>query len=256
MIAAGAVPRGPLLPPQRHPHRTCRRCASAARTSRCWSSTSSSDIGRDNGSRPLVVAGGDEGARRVPVAGQRARAGERHRAARRDRPRRTSIRAEDLPDRDPDAAQHRRSGRSASAAGRWPTICTSAWSTTSESFWTAVYPLYMEREITRGNVRELVSKGPRGSARQLQDRRAALQHGAARLQAVPELPAEARLPDAVQGVPVGAAPDSRASARPAGGMLGLLRARLPDPRRSPVMRKSAAVAHPPSRACRGVRRRL
>ena len=28
-----------------------------------------------------------------------------------------------------------------------------------ESFWTEVYPLYMQREITRGNLRELVSKG-------------------------------------------------------------------------------------------------
>jgi transcriptional regulator with PAS, ATPase and Fis domain len=28
-----------------------------------------------------------------------------------------------------------------------------------ESFWTVVYPLYMQREITRGNLRELVSKG-------------------------------------------------------------------------------------------------
>jgi transcriptional regulator with GAF, ATPase, and Fis domain len=28
-----------------------------------------------------------------------------------------------------------------------------------ESFWTAVYPLYMQREITRANLRELVSKG-------------------------------------------------------------------------------------------------
>jgi len=28
-----------------------------------------------------------------------------------------------------------------------------------ESFWTAVYPLYMQREITRGNLRELISKG-------------------------------------------------------------------------------------------------
>ena len=28
-----------------------------------------------------------------------------------------------------------------------------------ESFWTAVYPLYMQREITRDNVRELVRKG-------------------------------------------------------------------------------------------------
>jgi transcriptional regulator with PAS, ATPase and Fis domain len=28
-----------------------------------------------------------------------------------------------------------------------------------ESFWTAVYPLYMRREITRGNLRELIGKG-------------------------------------------------------------------------------------------------
>ena len=28
-----------------------------------------------------------------------------------------------------------------------------------QSFWTAVYPLYMQREITRGNVRDLVQKG-------------------------------------------------------------------------------------------------
>ncbi len=28
-----------------------------------------------------------------------------------------------------------------------------------ESFWTAVYPLYMQREITRGHMRDLVRKG-------------------------------------------------------------------------------------------------
>ena len=28
-----------------------------------------------------------------------------------------------------------------------------------ESFWTVVYPLYMNHEITRGNVRDLVHKG-------------------------------------------------------------------------------------------------
>ena len=28
-----------------------------------------------------------------------------------------------------------------------------------ESFWTSVYPLYMQREITKENVRELVRKG-------------------------------------------------------------------------------------------------
>jgi transcriptional regulator with PAS, ATPase and Fis domain len=32
-------------------------------------------------------------------------------------------------------------------------------STDGESFWTAVYPLYMNREITRGNVRDLLHKG-------------------------------------------------------------------------------------------------
>ncbi len=30
---------------------------------------------------------------------------------------------------------------------------------TGESFWTVVYPLYMQREITRGNLRDLVKKG-------------------------------------------------------------------------------------------------
>ena len=28
-----------------------------------------------------------------------------------------------------------------------------------ECFWTTVYPLYMQREITRGNVRDVVRKG-------------------------------------------------------------------------------------------------
>ena len=48
---------------------------------------------------------------------------------------------------------------SASAAGRSPTISTSGCVEERESFWTAVYPLYMQREITRGNVRDLVRKG-------------------------------------------------------------------------------------------------
>ena len=71
-----------------------------------------------------------------------------------------------------------------------------------ESFWTAVYPLYMNREITREQRARSRAQGPRGSARQLQDRAAAVQHGVERLQAVPELPAQARLPAAVQGIPV------------------------------------------------------
>ena len=37
---AGRLPRGPLLPPQRHPHQRARRCASGARTSGRWCATS------------------------------------------------------------------------------------------------------------------------------------------------------------------------------------------------------------------------
>jgi hypothetical protein len=44
-----------------------------------------------------------------------------------------------------------------------------------------VYPLFMDREITRSNVREVIRARARGSARQLQDRGATLQHGNARL---------------------------------------------------------------------------
>ena len=38
-IEKGHVPRGPLLPPRRDSRFTCRRCASAPRTSRCWCAT-------------------------------------------------------------------------------------------------------------------------------------------------------------------------------------------------------------------------
>ena len=38
-VEAGPVPRGPVLPAQRREHRTCRRCASGARTFPTWSSS-------------------------------------------------------------------------------------------------------------------------------------------------------------------------------------------------------------------------
>ena len=75
------VPRGPLLPAERHHASSCRRCASARRTSRCWCSTSSQKYGEENGkTRPRADARRarpDDGLR---LAGQRARARERHRA--------------------------------------------------------------------------------------------------------------------------------------------------------------------------------
>ena len=80
MVAERPLPRGPLLPPERLPARRCRRCASAARTSRCWSRhfTRGSPGGwtadRDD------PVGGHGGPGPLPLAGQRARAAERHRA--------------------------------------------------------------------------------------------------------------------------------------------------------------------------------
>ena len=63
-----------------------------------------------------------------------------------------------------------------------------------------VSALHAARDHARQHARP-GAQGSRGRARQLQDRGEALQHGAARLQALPELPAQARLPAAVQGVP-------------------------------------------------------
>ena len=77
------------------------------------------------------------------------------------------------------AQRRRRSRRGRSAAARWPTTSTSGWSRSRESFWTAVYPLYMQREITALKRARPRAQGARGSARQLQDRRAAVQHGPA-----------------------------------------------------------------------------
>jgi hypothetical protein len=92
-------------------------------------------------------------------AGRATRARERHRAARRHLPqgkkRRSTIRRTRSA-----AATRARSGRAGrTASARLPTISTSA-SSRIESFWTAVYPLlYMQGEITRSNVRDLVGKG-------------------------------------------------------------------------------------------------
>ena len=93
----------------------------------------------------------------VLVARQRARARERHRAARRDRPQRCR-RLEDLP---MEVRVHhgvgvrpKRERRRTVADDLYKKLVEDR-----ESFWTAVYPLYMQREITRGNVRDLVRKG-------------------------------------------------------------------------------------------------
>ena len=70
-----------------------------------------------------------------------------------------------------------------------------------ESFWTTVYPLYMQREITRGNVRDLIRKGLEDARGNYKIVAQLFNMEPQRLQAVPELPAQARLPAAVQGIP-------------------------------------------------------
>ena len=69
-----------------------------------------------------------------------------------------------------------------------------------ESFWDdGLSALHEPRDHARQRPRPRAQRS-RGSARELQDRAATVQHGAARLQAVPQLPAEARLPAAVQRI--------------------------------------------------------
>ena len=102
-------------------------------------------------------AGSVEDAHGLLVAGQRPRARERHRAIV------VTGRTKSVPHRRPadGRAMHRRraAARSANGAARWPTICSSgSWRIASRSG-TSVYPLYMQREITRGNVRDVVRKG-------------------------------------------------------------------------------------------------
>ena len=51
--AGRALPRGPLLAPQRGPRSTSRRCASGPRTCRCWPSTSSRSFAQSMSRRPM-----------------------------------------------------------------------------------------------------------------------------------------------------------------------------------------------------------
>ena len=78
-----------------------------------------------------------------------------------------------------------------------------------ESFWSAVYPIFMSRDLTRTDLRRIVQTRPGDDERQLPSAGAVVQHGAAGLQALPELPAEARLSPAVPALPrrAGEAPE-------------------------------------------------
>ena len=77
------LPRGPLLPAERLHHLPAARCASGAPTSCCWPTTSWRSTPRAT-ARDVRrhLDAGDRHADGLPLAGQRARAGELHRARR------------------------------------------------------------------------------------------------------------------------------------------------------------------------------
>ena len=70
-----------------------------------------------------------------------------------------------------------------------------------ESFWAAVYPIFMSRDLTRADLRKIIQIGleiTNGNYRLLVQ---LFNMPTAGLQAVPELPAQARLPPAVPAFP-------------------------------------------------------
>ena len=107
---------------------TSRRCASAARTSRCWSSTSSATPRSSPSARCACSPAAMEVLPALPLARQRARAGERDRAGadpvrrRRDRARAPAAWAcassrRSASDEDDGTLRHARGGRSAATSG-------------------------------------------------------------------------------------------------------------------------------------------
>ena len=63
-----------------------------------------------------------------------------------------------------------------------------------DSFWEHVYPMFLSRDITRHDVRELVRRGLRETRGNYKRAARAVRHVGERLQAVHELPGRARLP--------------------------------------------------------------
>ena len=156
---AGHVPRRPLLPAERHSPRRCRRCASGARTSRSSIQLFPRAVHEEQRlPRQGAVARRDEAADRIRLARQRARARKRHRAAASSPAATKSSRSTTC--RWMSRVQHsvglrpKRERRRTVADDLFKRIIEDR-----ESFWNVVYPLYMQREITRGNVRDVVRKG-------------------------------------------------------------------------------------------------
>ena len=161
MIAQGHVPRGSVLPAQRHPPRACRRCASGARTSRLLVEHFLARFAEANrfADRRAWLAGRDEGAHRVLVAGQRARARERHRAAGRDGAAAAWCTSSDLPSEVRGAGSRRAAAEArASADGRRRPLQAAASNSKSRSGPRCTRSSWTARSRAR-NVRDVVRRG-------------------------------------------------------------------------------------------------
>ena len=81
-IRAGPVPRGSVLPAQRHSDLRAAAARPRRTTSRCWREHFMTELSREYGRRPKTVRRGRGGrSAQLPLAGQRARAAQRGRAA-------------------------------------------------------------------------------------------------------------------------------------------------------------------------------
>ena len=80
-VAAGTVPRGPLLPPQRRRRSSCRRSASDSKISRCWSNHFLARSRERRLPAKTRLARDALATLAIRLAGECPRAGARHRAA-------------------------------------------------------------------------------------------------------------------------------------------------------------------------------
>ena len=95
------------------------------------------------------------------------------------------------------------------------------------SFWEHIHPIFLARDITRHDVRELVVSRLAHDARQLSRAAAAVRDVAHGLQAVPQLPDDARLQGRLPGVPSGEPRTLALRARSAAAACGTGRRRSP-----------------------------
>ena len=154
--------------------------------------------GRQDGAPGDVLRRRAPHARAVSLARQHPRAPERRRAVDVDGERRRTVEVTHLPPSVQAAADQVlpvKERRKQIADELYQAIVSGGY-----SFWEHIHPLFLQRDITRHDLRELVRRGLGHDARQLSIDASAVRHAGVGLQALPELPGGARLQRGLQGV--------------------------------------------------------